>query len=496
MKDRHTASKAAIHRGAWRFGVALLGCGLLTACAAVEDTEREVPNVALPSAFKHADEPAAAAEPAAAEPAVQTPQSEWWKTFHSEELDRLVAAALANNHDLKVAIARVTQADAQAGVTGAAQYPTLDASFKHSSTAPSGGVGTVIDTVKYEQQRTIQASLKTAWEIDLWGKNAYAAESALALAQASVHFREAVALTLVSDLTKSYIDFLAESDRVRVAENNLANARSALGAITTRMERGDATIIEVQQQETAVANAEANVPVHLLLRAKAFNKLAALMGSTPAELSLTGGTLANLEPPKVAAGIPSQLICRRPDIRRAEANMLSANADIDVARAKMYPNLSFSAEGGKGGYSFASLMTPQTMFYSLIGELTQSIFDAGKNANGVRQSRARYKEMLETYRQVITEAVHDVEDALASLKITSDQQKSLARAAGHARRAYELSSKSYDRGAVDYTTLLETQRTLFNTEDTETSIRADRLKAAVDLFKALGGGLEEPHCGE
>jgi len=232
----------------------------------------------------------------------------------------------------------------------------------------------------------------------------------------------------------------------------------------------------------------------LLLRARAFDKLAALMGKTPTELTLAGGSLTNLELPKVSTGVPAQLICRRPDIRRAEATMLSADADIDVARAKMYPSLSFSAEGGKGGYSFSNLLMPQSMFYSLIGELSQSIFDAGKNANTVRQSEARHTEMIETYRSTIVEAVHDVEDALAALKTTNDQQRSLATAAGHARKAYELSSKSFDRGAVDYTTLLETQRTLFATEDSETGTRADRLKAAVDLFKALGGGLEEPHC--
>jgi len=473
---------------------AALGCGLLAGCVTDGDAQRQLPKVELPAGFKNADTPAPGVP--AADLSLVRPESEWWKSFHSAELDQLVTDALANNHDLKVAIARVTQAEAQAGIADAAQYPTLDFNFKHSTTAPSGGIGTVVDgnAPGYKQQRLPQVGLATAWEIDLWGKNAAGAESALALAQASVHYREAVALSLISDLTKSYIDVLAESDHVKVSENNLANARKALQAVTTRMDSGDATIIEVEQQRTAVANAEANVPVHLLLRARAFDKLAALMGKTPTELTLAGGSLTNLELPKVSTGVPAQLICRRPDIRRAEATMLSADADIDVARAKMYPSLSFSAEGGKGGYSFSNLLMPQSMFYSLIGELSQSIFDAGKNANTVRQSEARHTEMIETYRSTIVEAVHDVEDALAALKTTNDQQRSLATAAGHARKAYELSSKSFDRGAVDYTTLLETQRTLFATEDSETGTRADRLKAAVDLFKALGGGLEEPHC--
>ena len=494
MTNSEKKAMAAVGRGI-RVGVAIVGCGLLGACAAIENTEREVPKVDLPEGFKNApagDEAKAGED--AGKPALLPPASEWWKSFHSAELNGLVGVALANNHDLKVAIARIMQADAQATAAGAAQYPTLDANFKHSTTAPSGGVGTAVDGVYNYSERVPQISLSTAWEVDLWGKNSAAAESALALAQASVHFREGVALSLVADLTKSYVDILAESDHIKVAENNLANARKALQAVTTKMEEGDATIIEVQQQETAVANAEANIPVHRLLRERAFNKLAALMGKTPPELTIAGGSLSDVELPRIAPGIPSQIICRRPDIRRAEANLLSANADIDVARAKMYPTLSFSAEGGKGGYSFTSWLTPESLFYSLIGQLTESIFDAGKNGATLRQTKARSIEMIETYRQTIVEAVHDVEDAMATLRITDEQQLALARAAGHARTAWELSSKSFDRGAVDYTTYLETQRTLFQTEDTETGTRADRLKAAVDLFKALGGGFEEPHC--
>jgi len=475
--------------GAKRRRSAVAGMALLTlaGCAIADDEDREIPQQPLPAAFHNAG-----AEQANLPP----PQSEWWKEFHHPELNRLVELALANNHDVRIATARVAQSEAQASATGALQMPTLELDPKWSLTGPSGGVGTANDHLtSWQSQRMHQIGLKTAYEVDLWGKNAYATESAVALTQASVHYREVVTISLAADVTKTYFDYLAESDRLNVAERNLANARAALAGIRTRMDHGDATITDVSQQETAVANAESTVPVHMLNRDRALNKLASLLGTTPAELlPLEGVTLVGVEPPKVTPGIPAQLICRRPDIRRAEANLLAANADIKVARAKMYPSFSLSGEGGYGAYTLHTLIQQQALYYNFVGQITATLFDAGRNAAGVMQNRARYEEMVETYRQVILESVHDVEDALSALKLTGEQQAALARAAKFAKKAYDSSTIAYDRGAVDFLTLLETQRTLFNTEDAETAARADRLKAAVDLFKALGGGFDEPQC--
>ena len=465
--------------------LALLGMG---GCSSLlDDGVREIPQQPLPPAFHNE----------AADTDLVPPKSEWWKEFHNSELDRLMALALDNNHDLKVAITRIAQADAQAQATGAARYPTLDANQKMSATGPSGGLATATDgNTPWNSQRLPQAGLSTAYEFDLWGKTAASIESALSLAQASVHFRETAGLTLSADVAKSYIDFLAESDRVTVAENNMVDSLKLLEAITTRMESGDATMFEVLQQETAVSTAEAAIAVHLLNREHAFNKLAALVGTTPAELSLDGDSLQELTQPKIAPGIPATLICRRPDIRRAEANMIAADADIKVARAKMYPTLSISLEGGLASYSYVGLANlPNSRFYSLIYGLSQSIFDGGKNAAGVLQQEARHQEMIETYRQTILDSVRDVEDSLASIRLFTQQQSSLARATTSARRAYDVTTISFNRGAADYLMLLEAERSLNNTQDSEVSARADRYKAAIDLFKALGGGFDEPSCG-
>ncbi|MDA8232582.1 MAG: efflux transporter outer membrane subunit [Magnetospirillum sp.] len=476
---------------------AAIGGLALAACAAFDDGKRDIPRQPLPAAFKDADAAQASAAGGAAGKApleMPKPGSAWWKDFHNDEIDRLVAAALVNNHDLKVAVARIAQAEAQAGMANAAQYPNLALQGQYTEQAPAGGIATVQPGTPYENQRLPQIGLQTSYELDLWGKNAYAAQSALALAQASVHYREAVALTLTSDVVKTYIDYLAETDRLAVARRNLDDARKALAAVRTKMDRGDATIIDVQQQETAVANAEAAVPLHRLNRERAFNKLAALLGTTPSELSLSGHSLADVKQPAVAPGIPSELICRRPDIRRAEARLVAADADIKVARAKMYPDLSFSLQGGYGGPAFTNLIVPTNVFYIILGSLTQTIFDAGKVEDEIRFNKARREEMVESYRKAILDAVHDVEDALAELRSTGERHTALANAASHARQAYAVSTTSFDSGNTDYITLLDTERSLFTAEDAETGIRAERLKASVDLFKALGGGIEPPRC--
>lgn len=524
-------SKPGLRRAAW---IASTFLTLLCGCSALDDGVREVPKVQLPTAFRNTMQPGAkpAAEapapttvtvtppgaasmekdeaktaegaddktvsdkPASDKPEAQaqltTPDSKWWQSFHSNELDQLIGTALENNHDLKVAVTRIAQAEETAVIAGAAQYPTLNLTSQWTGSRAEAGLAT--GNLGSGYARIPMFSFQASYEADLWGKNKYSAESAYSLALASIHFREGVALTLASDITKTYVDVLAETDHVAVALNNLANARKSLESVRIRMEQGDATQVELLQQETTASNAEATVQVHRLNREKAFNKLAALMGTTPSFLEVTATTLKGLEPPDLSPGIPAQLLCRRPDIRRAEATMLSANADIKVARAKMYPDFTFSAALGRSGYAYAEWLLPQANYMSLVGSVTQAIFTAGKNDATVHQSEARYEEMVQTYRQTIIQAVHDVEDALAEIRLTGEQRKALLKASSHARQAYEISTFSFDKHAIDFLSLLESQRSLYSTMDAEVTARADLLKASVDLFTALGGGLDEPHC--
>ena len=478
---------------------------MLSGCSVLDDGFRNLNLPSLPNLFHNnpktaqavVDQPTAAdkgaiknAPPEGSDKPDQlaAPSSLWWRNFHNPELDQIIASAMDNNHDLKVAIARIAQAEEAANVANASLYPTLNTTGKYT-----GSQGAT-STQSPSYYRIPSFGFQAAYELDLWGKNGYAAESALALAQASVHYREGVALTLASDITKAYIDFLSESDHISVAENNLYNSRNSLQAVQTRMDQGDATLVELLQQQTTVANAEGVLEVHRLNREKSFNKLAALMGTTPSELSLVGGTLSTLVPPDLSPGIPAQLMCRRPDIRRAEATMIGAELDVKVARAKLFPDITFSLDIGRSAYSFASMILPSNHYSTIVGQIAQPLYDAGKNTATVRQNNARYMEMVQSYHQTIINAVHDVEDALASLRLTGEQRKALVRATGYAKQAYDLSAYSFDKHAIDFLSLLESQRTLYTTQDAEVSARTDLFKASVDLFTALGGGLEEPHC--
>ena len=477
----------------------LVGTALLSGCTILDDGVYDLHPPKLPELFRNEpkSQPAPAniatkAEDEAKPDVLDAPSSQWWESFHNNELNQLVAIAMDGNLDLRVAISRIAQAEETARISDAALYPTVNGTFSFSGEKQSTSASSGLTSSTYYRIPTF--GFQASYEADLWGKNGFAAASALALAQASAHYREGVALTMASDIAKSYVDYLAESEHIAVAEDNVSNARNSMQAIRTRMDQGDATMVEVYQQETTVANAEATLHAHTLIREKALNKIAALLGKTPSEINLRGGTLASLLPPDLSPGIPAQLLCRRPDIRRAEANMISAELDIKVARASLYPDITFSATHGRSAYNFSTLILPSTAYTTMVASMTQPLLDAGKNASQVRSYRAKHVEMVQTYHQAIISAVHDVEDALATLRLVGQQRSALVRAAGNAQKAFDLSTFSYDKHAIDFLSLLESQRTLYTTKDAEVSARADLFKGTVDLFTALGGGLEEPHC--
>ena len=422
------------------------------------------------------------------------PNGSWWKSFGNDELNQLLAATQLNNHDLRIAIARINQAEAQAGVAGADRYPSLDAFVKSNAYAPSGGAGSAVNGVKYTPQRLESFGLRLSYETDFWGRSYSATDAALELAKASRYYREVVWLTLTGEVTKTYIDYLTAVDRVRVAERTMEDMKKTLKAVESHVSHGDATEIDAIQQATAVSVAQSNLAAQKLNRDKARNALAALLGTTPSELSLSGDSLDSLTLPDFSAGVPAQLICRRPDIRRAEAIMRSAHADIKVARSKLYPTLTFSVEAGRGANYFNTLGDNVARYYNLLGEITQSIFDGGRIQANIDSSNGRYREMVETYDQTIHEAVHDVEDALAGLRWTSEQWLALKDAVASSGRAHALTTVTYERGAVDYLTMLEAERSMNNSLDSELVSRSNRFKASVDLMKAIGGSVNREDC--
>jgi NodT family efflux transporter outer membrane factor (OMF) lipoprotein len=423
-------------------------------------------------------------------PEMPKPLTQWWKIFGSDELDKLVEEALANNHDVKAATARIRQAEMLAGSAASALLPTISAGGKRSIDSPQGGQGTDPNPPTNRSHRLSSAYVSTSWEVDLWGKIRASEASSLATTLANIHDREAVALSLAADVVLSYVQYLEGMDRETVARNNIANMKAMYVAVSERVRLGESSKLELAQQRNVLAQAEATIPPIVLNRERAFNKLAILLGRAPQSLALNGTTLRDLRVPEVSAGMPSDLLLRRPDIRKAEANLISANANIGVARAKLFPTLSISGERGWAAQYFDNITKPGSIFFTLAGTLTATIFDNGKTRSDIEYSEAKHGELVETYQQTILASLRDVEDALLAVRLQGDLEVAQQEVLQASLDAYGLSAEAFRLGMVDYINVLETQRTRFQAEDAKVQARFGRLEAAVGLYKALGGSVE------
>ena len=473
-------TKRTIHASVARW--VLVAAIAMTASACNMTPNYQRPKQDIPTTFRNP-----LPEPS---PELPRPQSQWWKILGSEELNTLVEEALANNHDVKAATHRIVQAEAQAGSAAAALLPTITASGKRSVDSPQGGQGANPEFPTNRTHRLSSAGLTVSWEVDLWGKVRASEASSLASALANLHDREAIALTMVSDVVLTYVQYLEGMDREAVARSNIANMKAMYGAVRERVRLGESSNLELAQQRNVLAQAEATVPPIVLQRERAFNKLAVLLGRPPQTLALNGKTMRDLLVPEVSAGLPADLLLRRPDIRKAEANLLAANANIGVARSKLLPSLAITGDRGWASQLFEHITQPGSIYYTLAATLTSTIFDNGKIQTDIDASRGKYDELVEVYQQSILTSLRDVEDALLAVRLQGDLEVAQQEVLQASLDAYGLSSEAFRLGMVDYLNVLETQRTRFQAEDAKVQARFGRIEAAIGLYKALGGGME------
>ena len=257
-------------------------------------------------------------------------------------------------------------------------------------------------------------------------------------------------------------------------------------------------MIDVSQQLVLQSNTDAQVTNLKLQRERALNRLALLVGTTPSALKLSGGLVENVNTPVVQPGLPSDLLCRRPDIRRAEAALESAQADLYAARANLLPSFALSAQGGFGSFLLSSILAPQSLFYNLSANLVQNVFDGGKRKSEVELANAKNRELLEAYANTVLSAMRDVEDGLSGVALTAKQYAALDNARKRARQLAEYSVKVVERGGMDFVQLYQVQGTVIAAEDAAINGRYEQIRASVDLYKAIGGGLrlgENPCLG-
>ncbi|MDO8606185.1 MAG: efflux transporter outer membrane subunit [Phaeospirillum sp.] len=463
-----------------RWALLAIATTLPSACNLTPDYER--PQQDLPGTYRNP-----LPDPS---PEIPRPLSLWWKSFDSVEMDALVEEALANNHDIKAATQRIAQAEALAGSAGSAMLPSVTLNAKRSVDSPTGGQGAILGSGTNRTHRLSSVGFSASYELDLWGKIRASEASALATTLANVHDRETLAITMVSDLVGAYIQYLQSVDRESVALQNIANMKTMHAAVRERVRLGESSQLELAQQRNVLAQGEASIPPIVLLRERSFNKIAALLGRAPGALSLTGKSLSELKIPEVGPGLPSDLLLRRPDIKKAEANLVAANANIGVARAKMLPSFSLTGDRGWASQLFDTLTSPGSIYFTLAASVATTIFDNGKTEADIAYSRAKFAELVEAYQQTVLNSLRDVEDALAAVRLEGELEVAQTEVLNASLDAYQLSSEAFRLGMVDYLNVLETQRTRFQAEDANVQSRFGRLSAVVALYKALGGGME------
>ena len=466
-------------------GRSLAWCAVaaLAACATGEPPPR--PERATPAGYRNVAAPAGSA---AATADLPRPSSAWWREFGSADLDRLEEAALANNRDYRIAIARMAQAQAQARLAETGLFPTLDVSARPEANRPERGRSGTEDPVDRRPANWARVGVRAAYEADVWGRLGYAADSALALAAASEHHREAVALTLTSDIASAYFEYLSYATRATAGERGVESRRRSLAAIDKRVAGGDATAAESAQQRTALATAEFAQAAHAQRRERAFNRLALLAGMAPSDLKLAPQPLAAIAPPPVNPGLPSELLCRRPDVRRSEAQLLGADFDVRSLRANLLPSFSMTGETGLGALHLSKLSGPGTLFYLLTATLSQTVFDGGRKAAQLEAARARHLEMLEQYAGTLLGALREVEDALAARRLTGEQHDARVKAYAVASGVYKMNERVFRAGGSDVFALYDAEQRMVTAEDAAEESLHDRMRAAIDLYKALGGG--------
>jgi outer membrane protein, multidrug efflux system len=447
---------------------ALLLAALAGGCDLGPDYKR--PEIAQPAAWREM-------QGAAAWPTV-----DWWNGFGSPPLDRLMVEAAAANFDLAAAVAAVRQADAQVRISGAALLPaaSLSGSAGRQRELLTGG-----STIAFNDF-LIEPSI--SYEVDFWGKNQAALESAKASDLAARYAKEVVALTVESSVATTYFTILALEEEIRVQQQNLATAQDALTGIVAQQKGGTATQLDVVQQQTVVAEQRAAIPPLEQQLAQNLDALAILLGSAPEDVPLPQAPFDAITAPPVMPGLPAELLQRRPDVSEAEAQLVAANANIKVARANFFPDVTLTAAGGVESTTLGSLFSPASKVYSVAGELTQPIFEGGLLEGELQLSKAQFEQLVYDYRKAVVSAFSDVENALVATTKTAAQLREQEDTVAKARQAYEISLAQYRGGTVTLLNVLTAENALFPAETTLVQDRLAHLEAVVSLFQALGGG--------
>jgi len=451
------------------------------------------PAVSVPGTYRGVESETASttgpntSEPAKAPSTNTVPASlgdeKWWEVFQDKELQGLIRSALQNNYDVRIAAARVLEAQAQLGITRADQLPTLSAGGSISSQqTPKTGP---IPAFEITQG---QLAVSAAWNLDFWGRYRRATEAARANLLANEWARKQVMATLVANVATGYFQLRQLDLQLEISQRTLTSRRDSLQLTQTLEQHGIQSLLDVRQAEQLVYTAATEIPDLERQIAQRENAISILLGNNPGDVPRGLQLTEQPHAPEVPAGLPSSLLTRRPDIAQAEQVLIAANAQIGVARAAYFPQISLTGSAGFESTALSNLFTGPAGLWTLGGSFTQPIFQGGRLKSNVRLAEAQQQEAVFVYQQTIKSAFRDVSDALVAFRKNREfrlQQEHLVEAAQDAARLSEVRFKA---GTTDYLEVLTNETNSFSAELTLAQAQGNELTALVQLYQALGGG--------
>jgi multidrug efflux system outer membrane protein len=451
-------------------------CGLLLAAGCAIGPRYQRPPVNPPSTFRNGspDTNVFLAEP------------DWWQVYEDPTLQALIREAFTNNYDLRIAAARVEQSRAVAMQARSPFFPgvtyngTAGRGRNDVLGSPFSNGGATVDSAA--------VTLNAFWEVDLWGRVRRLNESARAQLLASEEARRGVRLTLLSDVATAYFQLLELDSELEIASQATNSFAESLGIFSQRLNGGTASALESSRAEAAFEDAAATVPAIRLRISNLENQLSILLGRNPGPIQRTRGRSAVDSAPAIPTGLPSALLERRPDIRAAEQQLRSANAQVGGAIAGFFPRIGLTALLGRVSPELSAFTFGRNNVWGVAAQGAGSLFEGGRLVGQYRESKAARNEAGLRYRQVVLNAFREVSDALAAREELTEVCAHQAREVAALEAAVRLSSQRYVAGKAGYYELLEAQQQLFPAQLNLARTRRDQLLAVVALYKALGGG--------
>jgi multidrug efflux system outer membrane protein len=424
----------------------------------------------------------------AATTALSLGDEKWWEVFGDPQLQDLIRLALKQNYDVRIAAERVLESQAQLAITRSQQFPDLNGVGGYTAqrypSAQFGGLGSFVTHLG-------QLGLASSWNLDFWGQYRNATKAARAQLLASQWAQRGVMDTLILDVATGYFHLRTLDLELEISRRTLASRQESLKLTHTLEAGGSVSMLDVRQAEELVNAAAANIPDTERQITQEENALQTLLGQNPGEIAR--GLPIDQQPrmPVVPAGLPSSLIERRPDIRQAEEQLISANAQIGVAKAQYFPAISLTGQVGTASNALNTLFQDSTFAYSYGAAVTQPLFNAGRIRNNVRLTEAQEREAVLTYKKTIAQAFQDVSNALVAYQKFREFREQQEHFVTASRDAVNLSNMRYTGGYSGYLEVLTNQAALFQGELTLASAREEEMLSLVQLYNALGGGWQQ-----